>query len=200
MFEVIILTVLAYLLGSIPNALWIGKIFKNIDVREYGSGNVGSTNAARVLGWKLGLFTLLLDVLKGSIFVIVAKKLNLDDIYLVLIGMAAILGHSYSIYLGFKGGKAVATSLGVFIILVPKVILLLLIVFIVIVFITQYVSLSSITCAFLLPILVYMLYNNVVYTIFGLFIAMIIIIRHKSNIINLINKKEAKFFDKANKK
>ncbi|QXW65831.1 glycerol-3-phosphate 1-O-acyltransferase PlsY [Streptobacillus moniliformis] len=200
MFEVIILTVLAYLLGSIPNALWIGKIFKNIDVREYGSGNVGSTNAARVLGWKLGLFTLLLDVLKGSIFVIVAKKLNLDDIYLVLIGMSAILGHSYSIYLGFKGGKAVATSLGVFIILVPKVILLLLIVFIVIVFITQYVSLSSITCAFLLPILVYMLYNNVVYTIFGLFIAMIIIIRHKSNIINLINKKEAKFFDKANKK
>ncbi|CAM3068611.1 glycerol-3-phosphate 1-O-acyltransferase PlsY [Streptobacillus ratti] len=200
MFKVIILIVLSYLLGSIPNALWIGKIFKNIDVREYGSGNVGATNAARVLGWKLGIFTLLLDILKGSIFVLIAKKLNLDDIYLVLIGMAAILGHSYSIYLGFKGGKAVATSLGVFLILVPKVILFLLIIFFVIVFITQYVSLSSITCAFFLPILTYMLYNNLIYTIFGIFIGTIVIIRHKSNIINLINKNEAKFFDKANKK
>ncbi|WP_156298951.1 glycerol-3-phosphate 1-O-acyltransferase PlsY [Streptobacillus canis] len=200
MFKVLILVVLAYLVGSIPNALWIGKLFKNIDVREYGSGNVGSTNAARVLGWKLGVLTLILDVFKGAVFVLVAKKMNLDDISIVLIGMAAILGHSYSIYLGFKGGKAVATSLGVFLVLVPKVIALLLILFFAIVIITQYVSIGSISCAFFLPILTYILYNNYVYTIFGIFIGMIVIIRHKSNIINLINKQEAKFFDKANKK
>ncbi|WP_073507730.1 glycerol-3-phosphate 1-O-acyltransferase PlsY [Streptobacillus notomytis] len=200
MFKVTILIVLAYLLGSIPNALWIGKIFKNIDIRKYGSGNLGSTNAARVLGWKLGILTLILDVLKGSVFVIIAKRMNLDDIHLILIGMAAILGHSYTIYLGFKGGKAVATSLGVFIILIPKVILFLLIIFFIIVFITQYVSLASITCAFLLPILTYILYNNIMYTIFGLIIGIIIIIRHKPNIINLINRKEAKFFDKVDKK
>ncbi|CAM3231560.1 glycerol-3-phosphate 1-O-acyltransferase PlsY [Streptobacillus felis] len=200
MVKVIILIIIAYLVGSIPNALWIGKLFKNIDVREYGSGNVGSTNAARVLGWKLGVFTLFLDVLKGSVFVYLSKKMNLSDIQTVLVGMAAILGHSYSIYLGFKGGKAVATSLGVFIVLVPKVVLILLLIFVIIVLLTQYVSLGSISCAIFLPILTYILYNNNTYVFFGLFIGAIVVIRHKSNIINLINKNEAKFFDKANKK
>ncbi|MDC4404629.1 glycerol-3-phosphate acyltransferase, partial [Acinetobacter baumannii] len=83
MFKVTILIVLAYLLGSIPNALWIGKIFKNIDIIKYGSGNLGSTNAARVLGWELLILTCILDVLKGSVFVIIAKRMNLDDIHLI---------------------------------------------------------------------------------------------------------------------
>lgn len=200
MIKFLILLIVAYLLGSIPNALWIGKLFKNIDVREYGSGNVGATNAARILGWKLGLFTLILDALKGSISVYIAKKIGLNDIYVILISLSAVLGHSYSIYLNFKGGKAVATSLGIFIVLVPKSILVLVAIFFLVVFITQYVSLASITAAIFLPITIYYIYNNIVYTLLGLVIAVLVIYRHKSNIINLLNGKEDKFFDKAKKK
>lgn len=195
----IILFIVAYLVGSIPNALWIGKVFKGLDVRNYGSGNVGATNASRVLGWKLGVLVLSLDVLKGSVFVYIAKLINLDDIYLVLVSLAPILGHSYSIYLKFKGGKAVATSLGVFTVLVPKVILVLLVIFLITVFLTQYVSVASITVALLLPIFTFILYNNTIYTIFSLIIGLLVVYKHKSNIINLINGKEDKYFDKTKK-
>ena len=195
----IIIFIVAYLVGSIPNALWIGKVFKELDVRNYGSGNVGATNASRVLGWKLGVLVLLLDVLKGAIFVYIAKLINLDDIYLVLVSLAPILGHSYSIYLKFKGGKAVATSLGVFTVLVPKVILVLLVIFLITVFLTQYVSVASITVALLLPIFTFILYNNIIYTIFSLIIGLLVVYKHKSNIINLINGKEDKYFDKTKK-
>ena len=195
----IILFIISYLVGSIPNALWIGKVFKGLDVRNYGSGNVGATNASRVLGWKLGVLVLLLDVLKGAVFVYIAKLINLDDIYLVLVSLAPILGHSYSIYLKFKGGKAVATSLGVFAVLVPKVILVLLVIFLITVFLTQYVSVASITVALLLPIFTFILYNNTIYTIFSLIIGLLVVYKHKSNIINLINGKEDKYFDKTKK-
>ena len=195
----IILFIISYLVGSIPNALWIGKVFKGLDVRNYGSGNVGATNASRVLGWKLGVLVLLLDVLKGAVFVYIAKLINLDDIYLVLVSLAPILGHSYSIYLKFKGGKAVATSLGVFTLLVPKVILVLLVIFLITVFLTQYVSVASITVALLLPIFTFILYNNIIYTIFSLIIGLLVVYKHKSNIINLINGKEDKYFDKTKK-
>ncbi|CAM3408271.1 glycerol-3-phosphate 1-O-acyltransferase PlsY [Pseudostreptobacillus hongkongensis] len=195
----IILFIVAYLVGSIPNALWIGKVFKELDVRNYGSGNVGATNASRVLGWKLGVLVLLLDVLKGAVFVYIAKLINLDDIYLVLVSLAPILGHSYSIYLKFKGGKAVATSLGVFTVLVPKVILVLLVIFLITVFLTQYVSVASITVALLLPIFTFILYNNTIYTIFSLIIGLLVVYKHKSNIINLVNGKEDKYFDKTKK-
>ena len=195
----IILFIVAYLVGSIPNALWIGKVFKGLDVRNYGSGNVGATNASRVLGWKLGVLVLSLDVLKGAVFVYIAKLINLDDIYLVLVSLAPILGHSYSIYLKFKGGKAVATSLGVFTVLVPKVILVLLVIFLITVFLTQYVSVASITVALLLPIFTFILYNNTIYTIFSLIIGLLVVCKHKSNIINLINGKEDKYFDKTKK-
>ena len=193
-----ILFILAYLVGSIPNALWIGKIFKNIDVREFGSGNVGATNATRVLGWKLGVMVLIFDAFKGMIFIIIARKLGLEDIYVVLIGLAAILGHSYSIYLKFKGGKAVATSLGVMLVLIPKVVMILIIVFLLIVIISGYVSLASISVAGLLPILSYIMYNNII-ALLSLVVGMLVIWRHKSNIKNLLEGKEDKFYDKANK-
>lgn len=193
-----ILFILAYLVGSIPNALWIGKIFKNIDVREFGSGNVGATNATRVLGWKLGVMVLIFDAFKGMIFIIIARKLGLEDIYVVLIGLAAILGHSYSIYLKFKGGKAVATSLGVMLVLIPKVVMILIIVFLLIVIISGYVSLASISVAGLLPILSYIMYNNII-ALLSLVVGILVIWRHKSNIKNLLEGKEDKFYDKANK-
>ena len=193
-----ILFILAYLVGSIPNALWIGKMFKNIDVREFGSGNVGATNATRVLGWKLGVMVLIFDAFKGMIFIIIARILGLEDIYVVLIGLAAILGHSYSIYLKFKGGKAVATSLGVMLVLIPKVVMILIIVFLLIVIISGYVSLASISVAGLLPILSYIMYNNII-ALLSLVVGMLVIWRHKSNIKNLLEGKEDKFYDKANR-
>ena len=190
--------ILAYLVGSIPNALWIGKMFKNIDVRDFGSGNVGATNAARVLGWKLGVMVLLFDAFKGMIFIIIARKFGLSDIYVVLIGLAAILGHSYSIYLKFKGGKAVATSLGVMLVLIPKVIIILVIVFLLIVIFSGYVSLASISVAGILPILTYIMYNNII-ALLSLVVGILVIWRHKSNIKNLLEGKEDKFYDKANR-
>lgn len=195
----IILILISYLIGSIPNALWIGLKFKNMDIRNYGSGNLGATNATRVLGWKLGLFTFILDVLKGAILVLIATNLNMLDYQIFLIGFAAIMGHSFSIYLKFKGGKSVATSLGVFSMLLPKVVLILLLVFLLIVIFTQYVSLASITVAILLPILTMIIYKNYTYFTMSLIIGIIIVIRHKSNIINLINGKEDKIRDKAKK-
>ena len=193
-----VLFILAYLVGSIPNALWIGKMFKNIDVREFGSGNVGATNATRVLGWKLAVMVLIFDAFKGMIFIIIARILGLEDIYVVLIGLAAILGHSYSIYLKFKGGKAVATSLGVMLVLIPKVVMILIIVFLLIVIISGYVSLASISVAGLLPILSYIMYNNII-ALLSLVVGILVIWRHKSNIKNLLEGKEDKFYDKANK-
>ena len=193
-----VLFILAYLVGSIPNALWIGKMFKNIDVREFGSGNVGATNATRVLGWKLGVMVLIFDAFKGMIFIIIARILGLEDIYIVLIGLAAILGHSYSIYLKFKGGKAVATSLGVMLVLIPKVVMILIIVFLLIVIISGYVSLASISVAGLLPIFSYIMYNNII-ALLSLVVGILVIWRHKSNIKNLLEGKEDKFYDKANK-
>ena len=193
-----ILFILAYLVGSIPNALWIGKMFKNTDVRDFGSGNVGATNAARVLGWKLGVMVLIFDAFKGMIFIIIARKFGLSDIYVVLIGLAAILGHSYSIYLKFKGGKAVATSLGVMLVLIPKVIVILVIVFLFIVIFSGYVSLASISVAGLLPILTYIMYNNII-ALLSLVVGILVIWRHKSNIKNLLEGKEDKFYDKANR-
>ncbi len=198
----ILLILTAYVLGSIPNALWVGKVFKGIDVREHGSKNTGSTNAARVLGAKLGILTLVLDIGKGSIPVILALIMradlienvaNISNIDVILIGVSAIIGHSFSIFMKFKGGKAVATTVGVFIVLVPKALLLAAVVFFAVFLLTRYVSLSSMIGAVSLPIFIYLLYGNIPYIIFGGIIAILIIIRHKSNIERLINGTETKF-------
>ncbi|WP_067143118.1 glycerol-3-phosphate 1-O-acyltransferase PlsY [Oceanivirga salmonicida] len=189
---------LTYLIGSIPFSLIFGKIFKKMDLREYGSGNVGSTNAARVLGYKIGILTLIMDVSKGLIPTYIASKY--DTNLAILIGLAAILGHSYSVYLKFNGGKAVATSLGVFLALSPLNVLYAFIVFIVILFVTGYVSVASMISACSISIFMILTNESQNYVYFGIFIALLIVYRHKSNIINLINKEEANFFDKVNKR
>lgn len=197
MIKIIVLLIFSYILGSIPNALWIGRAFKKIDVRDYGSGNIGSTNAARVLGYKYGIMTLILDVLKGAIPTYI---LHMLDVRLaILAGLLAILGHSYSIFVKFKGGKAVATTVGVFLVLSPYSILSLLFVFLLIVIFTGYVSVASMVSASLLFVAVYIFNGNIYEIIFAIFIGILVIYRHKSNIKNLINNKEAKFFDKIKK-
>ena len=204
----ILLMVLSYILGSVPNALWIGKVFKGIDVREHGSKNTGSTNAARVLGAKLGILTLILDISKGLVPTLIAILLKVDffenltkieNLDYVLVGICAILGHVFSIFMNFKGGKAVATTLGVFLVLVPKAILFAAIVFFVIFSIFRYVSLSSIFAAVSLPIFTYFLYQQIIYVILGILIAILIIVKHKSNIERLKNGTESKFSLKSKK-
>lgn len=190
---VVVLMIVAYILGSIPNALWIGKVFKGIDVREHGSKNTGSTNAARVLGAKLGILTLILDISKGAIPALIATMLLDSSISVILVGICAILGHSFSIFMKFKGGKAVATTVGVFIVLVPGAILLAAVIFFLVFGITRYVSLSSMIGAISLPIWIILFYKNIPLTIFGIIIAILIIVRHKSNIQRLLNGTESKF-------
>ena len=197
-----ILIVIAYILGSIPNALWIGKVFKGIDVREHGSKNTGSTNAARVLGAKLGILTLILDISKGAIPVALSFFMKADllenmtgisSLDPIMVGIFAIIGHSFSLFMKFKGGKAVATTVGVFTVLVPKALLLAAVVFFVIFAVTRYVSVSSITAAISLPIFIFFLYWDVPYTIFGGIIVILIIVKHISNIQPLLNGTESKF-------
>ncbi len=205
----VLLILIAYVLGSIPNALWVGKTFKNIDVREHGSKNTGSTNAARVLGAKLGIFTLILDILKGALPTylgivlgadLLTRMTGIDKLDIIVIGMAAILGHTFSLFLKFKGGKAVATTLGVFLVLVPYAILILLVVFFVIFGLTKYVSLASIVSAVALPITVYLTTRHIPLTILGIIIGLLVIIRHKENIKRLINGTESKLSFSKDKK
>jgi glycerol-3-phosphate acyltransferase PlsY len=205
----VLLILIAYVLGSIPNALWVGKTFKNIDVREHGSKNTGSTNAARVLGPKLGVFTLILDILKGALPTylgivlganLLTRAAGIDKLDIIVIGMAAILGHTFSLFLKFKGGKAVATTLGVFLVLVPYAILILLVVFFVIFGLTKYVSLASIVSAVALPITVYLTTRHIPLTVLGIIIGLLVIIRHKENIKRLINGTESKLTFSKDKK
>ena len=197
-----ILIVIAYILGSIPNALWIGKVFRVIDVREHGSKNTGSTNAARVLGAKLGILTLILDISKGAIPVALSFFMKADllenmtgisSLDPIMVGIFAIIGHSFSLFMKFKGGKAVATTVGVFTVLVPKALLLAAVVFFVIFAVTRYVSVSSITAATSLPIFIFFLYGDIPYTVFGGIITILIIVKHKSNIQRLLNGTESRF-------
>ncbi len=197
--NLIISFIIAYLLGSIPTSYIFGKLTRNIDIREHGSGNAGATNALRILGTKIGIITLLVDIGKGVAAVLIGKAIigNPSDLLLILTGLCAILGHIFTVFLNFKGGKGVATSAGVFIALMPLPLLICLIIFILIVWTTRYVSLGSITAS--LGLWIYMLVLNInnnfesyVMLIFVSFVAGFIIIRHKANIGRLLSGNENK--------
>ncbi len=182
----------AYLLGSLPFSYIFGKL-RGIDIRNYGSGNVGATNALRVLGTKTGIITLLLDMGKGLLAVEIGRYLmpGVNEGYYILIGVIAITGHIFTIFLRFKGGKGVATSAGVFIDLLPLPCLLALLLFVIIVFISRYVSLGSILSAGFL--FLYVLISNIInnfadwqYLAVVSLVAGFIIIRHKANIGRLL--------------
>ena len=171
---------------------------KNIDIREHGSKNSGATNAYRVLGPKYGIMVLILDALKGFLPPFLASRFGVSGNILLVIGVLAIVGHSLSFFLNFKGGKGVATSLGVFLFLIPNVTLALLIIFILVVYFTRYISLGSIIAAAALPILTAFspIRNNVGRTpliIMTLLIGAFVIWRHRTNITRLMNGTENKF-------
>ncbi|RUA07129.1 MAG: acyl-phosphate glycerol 3-phosphate acyltransferase [Fusobacteria bacterium] len=195
--KVIIFLIMAYLIGSIPTGVIIGKKFKGIDIREHGSKNTGATNAYRVLGKQYGIIVLLADALKGWLPVFIADMAGVGDWQLILVGVLTIVGHTLSPFLKFKGGKGVATSLGVFLFLAPKIVLILVAVFLVVAGTTKYVSLASVSVAGLFPILVLFLQTGDKrdWSLFGfsLMIGLFVIFKHRSNIERLLKGNENKF-------
>lgn len=195
---ILLACIISYFLGSIPNALWVSKTFKNIDIRQRGSKNMGSTNVSRVVGYKYGLLVLILDISKAIIPTLVAKIFYGNDIA-IIVGFFAILGHCYSIFVGFKGGKAVACTIGVLLIVSPISIIIGLVAFFIVCFLTEFIiSIASISMGVTNFVAVLILYDSNILKLFSLLIAILMIYKHKSNIINFINKKESKFFDKEN--
>lgn len=198
MIKFLIFVVIAYVFGSLPCGVWLGKGVKNIDIREYGSKNSGATNAYRILGPKYGIMVLILDALKGYIPLYIASLFDIGGIYIILLGLVAILGHTFSFFLQFRGGKGVATSLGVFLFLMPKVVGILVLVFILVVGISKYISLGSVVCAALLPILAYFMpvrdsATRIPLVIISLIVGIFVIYKHKANIQRLMEGKENKF-------
>lgn len=192
MQSVAIACIVAYLLGSIPNGLVFGKLIWQVDLREHGSHNIGATNAWRTLGKGPGFLIFLLDFFKGFISVWLGSVLAGTPMAMVLAGICAIIGHSCSVFLKFKGGKGVATGLGVIVMLMPLPALIVFAVWLLIVKISGYVSLGSIITAALVPILAWLQGYAMEYTVFGLLAAAFVIVRHKANIIRLLNGSESK--------
>lgn len=199
--EFLIISFSIYVIGSIPFGLIIGKIFYNTDLRKHGSKNIGATNAYRVLGLLPSLVIFLADAAKGSLGVWLGLNFNeTAPVYAILGGVLAIIGHNWSVFLKFKGGKGVATGLGVIAMLVPKVTLIVLLLWIAIAFMTRYVSLASILAAFMVPILTYYFEYAREYLYFAIVAAIFVIYKHKENIYRLINGTELKINSKKSKK
>ncbi|BBA69050.1 Glycerol-3-phosphate acyltransferase [Geobacter sulfurreducens] len=188
----LILTTVAYIVGSIPTGLLLARA-SGVDIRATGSGNIGATNVYRTLGRTVGIATLLGDCLKGLVPVLVARKLGFADPWVAAVGLAAFLGHVYTIFLGFKGGKGVATALGVFLGVSPLSVLGALALFIGIVAATRYISLGSIIAAAAMPFLVAAVERRPLLVGMTLVIAVIVIAKHRENIRRLREGTENRF-------
>jgi len=197
----LLLIIGAYLLGSIPSSVWIGRRFYGVDVREHGSGNAGFTNTVRVLGWRAGLPVFLADVLKGYLAV---SLVRLTHVYIIgtadfvnfqlILGAAAVLGHIFPIYVGFKGGKGVATLLGLLLAIQPQPTLICLGIFVVVFLTTRYVSLSSMIAGISFPILIIFVFKTTISSlvIFSMIVSILLLLTHQKNIERLLNREESK--------
>jgi acyl phosphate:glycerol-3-phosphate acyltransferase len=201
-WKVVITLLLSYVAGSIPTAVWVGKIFFHLDVREHGSKNAGATNAIRVFGWKAGLPVFIFDVFKGWLAVMLssfmfANQLTPDQLVFLKIGSAAavVMGHVFPMFAGFRGGKGVATLVGVGIALYPLAVWIMLGVFAMILIITGYVSLGSIMAALLFPFIDIFIFKQDNIWLIGLaiLVAVFIPITHRKNIRRLLSGEESKF-------
>ncbi len=181
---------LSYLLGSIPNGLWLCRALWHVDLRQHGSHNIGATNAWRTLGKGPGFLVFFLDMLKGLLAVWLGEILVGTPLVMILCGVLAIVGHSLSLFLRFHGGKGVATGLGVILMLMPKVTVIVFLVWLLLVLATRYVSLGSIVAAALVPVLALVFGYPALYVVFGVLAAALIIVRHRSNITRLLNGTE----------
>jgi len=213
MLNLLVVVILSYLAGSIPNSIIVSKLVKGIDIREHGSGNAGGTNVFRILGWKWGVLVIFLDALKGALVVILIARLYLDsfpftnvtpfdDFTLVQIicGIAAVIGHIWTVFAGFRGGKGIATALGFLITLITVDMLLALVVFTLTVYISRYISLGSIFAALSVPLILIIREN-----VFGVDIpgygtilpfvvvtVMLVVYTHRKNIQRLLEGSENK--------
>lgn len=182
----------AYLLGSIPTGLLLGKLY-GIDVRQEGSGNIGATNLYRTVGRKVGIITLIGDCLKGFLPVMLAWQLGLGEPLQAWIGLAAFCGHVFSVFLLFRGGKGVATALGVYLALAPLAVLGALLVFILLVAIWRYISLGSVMAAAAMPLIIFLRPHSSQLLIATALISLIVIAKHHANISRLLAGTESKF-------
>lgn len=188
----LIVTGAAYLIGSVPTGLLLGKAY-GIDVRTAGSGNIGATNLYRTVGRKVGIITLICDCLKGLLPVVLVSFSSLPTEFAAWVGLAAFCGHVFSVFLKFRGGKGVATALGVFLALAPLAVAIAIALFAGMMFLWRYVSLGSICAAAAMPLAVYVLGGSRSVTIVTSVIAVIVIIRHLENIKRLISGTENRF-------
>src|ERR1043165_1440069 len=195
-----ILLVLAYLIGSVPTAVWVSKWVYGIDIREHGSGNAGATNTFRILGTKAGCAVMFVDMLKGFL----AVKLALFSPYpwtsepfvnlQIFLGLSAVLGHIFPIWADFRGGKGIATLFGMILSIQPAVAVSLVAVFVLMLFLTRYVSLSSITASIAFPVLIVFIFNahELSYRLFAIATAFLVVLTHHKNISRLLNGNENK--------
>lgn len=202
---------MAYMLGSIPSAIWIGKRFHNIDVREHGSGNAGATNVIRVLGWKTGIPVLLIDIAKGWLAAMLPVFLQLAEKNTALLtnlqifaGIIAILGHIFPVFAGFRGGKGVATVFGVFLAIQPLLTISCMGVFLAMLFITGIVSISSMTAGISFPVFLFLFFDtpSLLFKIFAIIVGAALIVTHRKNIGRIWRGEETKLlkFGRKDKK
>ena len=187
-----------YLLGSIPFGYIAGKLFKKIDIRELGSGNIGATNVFRILGPTLASLVLISDIGKGIFSIYLAQYFNIDNLLILTIaGLAVICGHDWSLFLGFKGGKGIATTFGVIFALNPIISILAIVVWVVVMIITRYASLSSILAVISIMIFTILFKQPYEYIIFSAIIILLSIFKHKENIKRLRSGNERKIGKKS---
>lgn len=197
----LLLIILAYLIGSIPSSVWVSKHFFDIDIRDYGSGNAGATNTYRVLGPKWGTFVMVMDMLKGIIAVKLAlllpeyadNEVNLQNLQTGL-GLAAVIGHIFPIWAEFRGGKGVATLFGLVLGISPWTALGCVGIFILVLYLTRFVSLSSILASLAFPVFILVIFNvdNPLYRVFAIAVALMVLLTHQKNIGRLLKGSESK--------
>jgi glycerol-3-phosphate acyltransferase PlsY len=196
-----ILVILAYLIGSIPTSVWVSKTIFNIDIRDYGSGNPGATNTFRVLGSKWGSIVMIVDVTKGaiatSLYFLIPYYLTNElarTNFMIVLGLASVIGHIFPIWAGFRGGKGVATILGMALAIQPMVAIICLLVFLFTLFTTRFVSLSSCIAGVAFMVLILFIFNEkeTMYRLFAIIVALMVIITHQKNISRLLKGTENK--------
>jgi glycerol-3-phosphate acyltransferase PlsY len=196
-----LLIVIAYLIGSIPTAVWLSKAFFGIDIREYGSGNAGATNTFRVLGSRWGTLVMIIDVLKGvaatSLYILLPYYMTSEwdrTNFMVGLGLAAVLGHIFPIWADFRGGKGVATLFGMILAIQPVVAVCCVGVFLLVLYLTRFVSLSSILASIAFAVFILIIFNEKepLYRAFAIAVALLVVLTHQKNITRLLRGSESK--------
>jgi glycerol-3-phosphate acyltransferase PlsY len=197
-----LLIVLAYCIGSVPTAVWISKYFFGIDIRDYGSGNAGATNTFRVLGSRWGTIVMVVDILKGviatSLYIVLGPYYLADELHrtnlMIGLGLASVVGHIFPVWAGFKGGKGVATLLGMAVAIQPLVAICCIGVFLLVLYLTRFVSLSSILAGVAFMVLILFIFNEkeTLYRIFAVMVALMVVLTHQKNIGRILKGTESK--------